>query len=845
MIRVPQVRLAAPNRASETAPFAQVNRGPVEDFGRPLQQMAGVLQNTGLRLAAMGEKAVHYANAARAKQNVGRLREQLDNLLEGEDGFLHKLGDDAIDARVTTLQAIDKIVSSYEDEGVFDNDTQREMFTQASAASVARAQIATQSWGEKQARVAYAATSKAAYTEATNQLAKFGWSKDSEAVLRAEVDAYRGATGMPKAAADLLVKQQLSSGVATYIQGLINADDIEGAQQSLDTAYDPADGDGNKRDKLVGSARAGLTSALASRSESLRKQRDVLDKTAARDLDKQFGVDLADQIFRTVSETTPSLAARVSLSKQQIAEQYSSGKLSRERTVAALTQIDLLNSTQAIADSELALEYRSEYRDHLAGVDLSEIAETDEAFKAANPDAWSYLSSSQGGRDYMDQLRITHATNLVGAAKEAQKKLQAGFNNEALFWADEELTPDAVFTEKYPNTKAGWLQLTQDIGVVSSVTTQSSLVARYRKVHGTPDPNDELMAAIPNQVSEELRLREYNELFSATDAGNRGPVHSAVLDSINKAWGEHVKGGGATEGNKAQFHEWLSGVLTGSPDDTFTAGDGNAQYSRSFLSILNKDAKSLVMQGQGELSRETSSGTYILGSSDRKTVGGVMTNVFDYIARMTRGIPLPHKRKSGAMLSPDVTRMAERLYVGLREELGRAPTITDFQEREGEMREALNLVRNPPMDYARAAQRVDPATKEVYEETVDYFGMQERSRDELVEKLRNRAAQEVFQNMIMDLPEGVELHPDDQVRAIDDLTSRYLSGLPLLENSISQWARWKDMLRREKEGAFGLGVVPAPGTTMYGWSHRVDSGRPFFGFDILSYTHFKQLPAPK
>ena len=803
------------------------------------------MQNAGLRLVAMGEKAVHYANAARAKQNVGRLREQLDNLLEGEDGFLHKLGDDAIDARVTTLQAIDKIVSSYEDEGVFDNDTQREMFTQASAASVARAQIATQSWGEKQARVAYAATSKAAYTEATNQLSKFGWSKYSEAVLRAEVDAYREATGIPKAAADLLVKQQLSSGVATYIQGLINADDIEGAQQSLDTAYDPADGDGNKRDKLVGSARAGLTSALASRSESLRKQRDVLDKAAARDLDKKIGVNVADTIFRTVSETNPSLGARVSLSKGHLAALYSEGEYSREQIAVALGQIDLLASTQAIADSELALEYRSEYRDHLAGVDLSEIAETDEAFKAANPDAWSYLSSSQGGRDYMSTLRITQAKHLVGAAKAAQKSLQAMYNNEALFWADEELTPDAGFTEKYPNTAAGWQQLQQDLGVLSSVTTKSSLVARYRKVHGSPDPNDELMSAIPNQVSEALRLRNYDELFSSTDAGKRGPVHSAVLDSINKAWEEHVKGGGATEGNKVQFHAWITGLLTGNPDDTFTAGNNNAQYSRDFLSVLNQDAKNLIVQGGRVLSRDTTSGTYTYGASDRRAVGGVTTNVFDYIARMTRGIALPHKRKSGTMLSPDVTRMAERLYVGLREELGRAPTITDFQESEGEMREALSRVQNPPMDYARAAQRVDPVTKEVYEETVDYFGMQELSRDELVEKLRNRAAQEVFQSMIKDLPEGMELHPDDQVRAIDDLTSRYLSGLPSLENSISQWARWKDMLRREKEGTFGLGVVPAPGSTMYGWSHRVASGRPFWGFDILSYTHFKQLPAAK
>lgn len=143
------------------------------------------------------------------------------------------------------------------------------------------------------------------------------------------------------------------------------------------------------------------------------------------------------------------------------------------------------------------------------------------------------------------------------------------------------------------------------------------------------------------------------------------------------------------------------------------------------------------------------------------------------------------------------------------------------------------------MSYGTASQLVNPRVKDLYEATVDKQGNQQLGRNEMLVKLKQQVELEVDMRPVeMDVASDQDREAERQV-AVDRLMSERTVDLNRLFTATPLWERWQALLKREREGLLGLGILPASGTSPYGWSSR-DPSRPVWRFPYRNFADFRR-----
>lgn len=836
MIRIPQVRLAAPQGQRPTAPFSDVTQTPVtSDPGRDLQQMASTVANVGARLASLDVRAIEQANAGKARQAQGRIREALANQLQGEEGFLHLLGEDAVNNRVAALQKIDDELAKFNGEDAFDNDVQRQLFMQGTQADILRAKVAVQSHGAKQARVFNAATAQASYQADALEMANVGWSIELEKRLRGDVQAYAESAGIPKEQTRLIIQTQLSKGLGAHIQTLIEGGEFDEAQAALDKAYDPENKDGDKRDKLVGATRAGLVTKLTNAKDRELKIQEAEQKEIARALTRDTGQQIGANYLAVAYERNPNLGVARGEAEARIVGLLNGGKISQEEAQIAFGAISVQVVGFKQEDDERSAASIQALREYAGAATSATMDDFNGSFAVTNPEAYAYLNSTAAGQDVMLATAIKTAKGLMAEEAAAQKAFKAQTESEYRIFTDERAFPDDQFTEKFPGNSAGYAALLVFASPLSDAQAKE-LRGRWADIHDNKEPefaDDRLYRSTKTQIED--ALKPFSWALIEEDNGTVA-VNPEVLEDIQDAWEVYqrdvLKKEPGKTANKREFKEWFDGVAKAETEDMFNAGGkDNIQMSRQMLRIIGGAAT------DQSITRVIDGNTYARGSATATTVGGINTSALDVIANLRSGIELPGNRDKLAPLSPVDMRNAERLFV----KLGR-PNIDELLDpkRRDEFRNRiLEIEGGRSMSYGTASQLVNPRVKDLYEATVDKQGNQQLGRNEMLVKLKQQVELEVDMRPVeMDVASDQDREAERQV-AVDRLMSERTVDLNRLFTATPLWERWQALLKREREGLLGLGILPASGTSPYGWSSR-DPSRPVWRFPYRNFADFRR-----
>lgn len=751
MIFVPQVRLTAPGTTAPQTGAAEIVQPKQEDYGRQLQQLASVAGSVGVRMTGMGERAIRQANVAVARKKVGLAREKLAKILDGQGdengqgkGYLYSIGEEALDQRTSAMQAVEDAMSAFDAEGVFDNDVQREMFKQAIQADVLRSRAAINAHGEKQARVMDIATAKVEYEHQTRQIARYGWSADNEAVLRQNVEDHRAATGEPKAVARARFETQLSAGMSTYINDLIDADDFDGAQAALDAAYDKEDKDGNKRDKLIGGARGDLTNKLQSARDMVSKRDETNAKTAARqasiaqgreDATRRFSSYLAeglspqDAYSKTLSDLTQLIrpggldgkgvtpeAWDIFTAGVSALEAFGRNGLNQQRT----QELDAADQAETFVDQLLE-----------SGSDMT-ADQMEQALQEEMGEGFGLLTPKQ--RQKL-RLRQQATRSSVKKAEQDREEALAQARGDALLHPT--MTPDAVFMLKYPYTEEGELQFREDTQDLPK-SMAKEMVTRREQLFKRP-VTDQAFAGERQQILDYLETQPWAAQRDESGKLRKRPDGTYQVD---RAFSEHIAGlwsaaqqGLGLSGTKEEFNKWLQENFSSMTPDMMAQhafreeGQENHYVPRQMLPAFG------AAVSKRNLQRTTRYGdTYRYGQikqTPQQDPQGSGNNVLDLILHYERSKPLVGKRQYKPMTGSEMAQ-AEAIFASLPPKLR---TYEALKELGPGGFGALRMSERPTTpEYAES--QASPAVRIMHRNGTLY----EKTAEQRASILKNRAA---------------------------------------------------------------------------------------------------------
>lgn len=678
MIFVPQVRLSAPGTTAGQTSAAEIVQPKQDDYGRQLQQLASTMGQVGVRMAGMGEKAIKQANVAVARKQVGLAREKLDMLLQGDEGYLYSLGEDALNKRQGAMQAVDDAMAGFDAEGTFDNDVQRQMFNEAIQADVLRTRLAINAHGEKQARVMNIATAKTEYEHQTKQIAQYGWSANGEAALRQTVEDHREATGEPKAVARARFETQLSSGLSTYINDLIDADDFDGAQAALDAAYDKEDKDGNKRDKLIGGARGDLTNKLQSAKEQFERVATAKAEREATEARQAAALSHAMDVFGQNKDLPPE--KRLTATTSALLEELINNKnLTPDEMQAGLYAINGLRSLNVnrireqetkVADASSSVSQWA-MQQELSG-QTYESAETFERAlrEQVGDDAVDSMLSTNEGQEEFLRIQLRNKSNLTEAERARSRQLEAQARAEAERYLNPGVTTDDNIRQLFPNDKYGKAAL-RSVQAKMPVEQAKQLQSRFDKVHS-------LSSFDQAYESENAQIRTYLEgqpWAALKDANGRvmetrdgqHQVDPRFHNVIAAEWAAYQQRQGQ-DLSKVEFSDWFNRAYRQMDEAKLEAHMfqlGGVGIPRQFLGVLTPEERSQTTRdvGQAQPFRVT----------DPEARG--VDNVLDLLARELKGapeddpgspyFPLPSSGKRKVPLDYDTRAEMEEAYMRL------------------------------------------------------------------------------------------------------------------------------------------------------------------------------------
>jgi len=839
MIRIPQVRLAAPQGQRPTAPFSDVTQTPVtSDPGRDLQQMASTVANVGARLASLDVRAIEQANAGKARQAQGRIREALANQLQGEEGFLHLLGEDAVNNRVAALQKIDDELAKFSGEDVFDNDVQRQLFMQGTQADILRAKVAVQSHGAKQARVFNAATAQASYQADALEIANVGWTIDGEKRLRGDVQAYAEAAGIPKEQTQLIIQTQLSKGLGAHIQTLINDGEFDGAQAALDKAYDPENKDGDKRDKLIGTARSNLNVDLKTKRDAAQKIQTAQEEKDKFNAGQKIAEIGAMHLLSEAMKTTDSLDEGVKLANQGVIDLFNDPdiEVSREQVGRAFETIELqrrgrvrqddIKQKAALDRMAESFEQATSSMDVVAGLTTPKnLSSMMERFEEYMPEDYAFLNSTPQGKEAMLRKVIAVAKDLEGAEAAAQAKMQMEFDAQYRMFGDPVLFSDDQFREEFPANDPQ--KIMNFVGHLS-MSEQKVISARWAEVHKKPDitPGDTLYANERKQVRTALQGHPW-ALTDIKDANDVFEVQQELLNNLQDEWTAHQEEVLKGSGNKADFDKWFKSIAE--PKDNAWLDQAGTETSRRLLRMAPQDLirgkqfdRQIAKKGGGMVTFNRNS---VEARQDYPGTGGINTSVIDLLLKKVEGIPLPHERQPGQLeLSPEQLARGEQLFVDAG-----SPTW-----EEANSKTAMNRLKHGDntLSYHIAQAQVAPEVKRIYEQTMDAGGKVTATEEEQIGLLEEEAS---LKSAMAD-PGASE---EDILKQRQIYMDRYRLDLHRLRQTVSIAQQWETLLKREREGEM-FGILPATGSSPAGWGMRRAAGRPYFGFNYSGFEDYKQ-----
>ncbi len=745
MIRIPQVQLSVPQAQGSASGFANVVQTPTSDAGQSMQQLANSMASVGIRLAAMGEKAVDHANVGKSRKQVGVFREGLTNIVEGKDGYLYKLGEAAVDGQAETFAKIESLVQSFNAEGKFDNDVQRDMFTQAVQADLLRARIVVQAHGEKQAKVFNASTAKADYGALTLSMQRMGWSKASEAQLREAISAYQEPTGISQEEADLLFRAQLSKGLAGYIENLIGADDFDGAQKALDAAYDREDKDGNKRDKLIGGARGNLTNKLQS-AKALASRRDETNaKEAARQASLAQGRDDATGLFSSYLTKGFSPDEAYSRTLSDLTQLIRPGGLSGTEAVtpeawdvfrAGVSALESIGRGGLNQQRKQELDAADQAETFVDGLlergSVMTADQMEQALQEEMGESFGLLTPKQ-----RQKLRLKQQGTRSAALKARQEREDADIAARADALLHPTMTPDSVFKRRYPYTEEGDLQFREDTQPMTKAMAKE-MVTRREQLFERP-VTDQAFAGERTQVLSYLENQPWAAQREVDGTLRIRPDGTYAVDRtfsahIAKLWSNAQQEAGRS-GTKENFSDWLQKNFTNMTPDmmakhAFREGDDKVHYiPRSMLPAFGGSVTERHIQ------RTTRFGdTYGYGEAKetpQQDPAGSGNNVLDLIMHYERSKPLVGQRKYTPMTGDEMAQ-AEAIFMSLPRE---SRTYEGLKTLGPSGYGALRMSERP-MSPEFAESQASPAVRIMHRDGTLYT----KSPEERASLLQNRAA---------------------------------------------------------------------------------------------------------
>lgn len=811
MIRVPQVPLSVPQQPAPTPTQVQTP-APMLDPAQMASGTASGLATAGMRAQAQGEKAIENANLARVRQQVGRARMAFDSVLTGDGGYLYSIGEDAVNRREDTLKRLQTELEKFNGEGVFDNDVQRDMFQRAIEADIVKSQHIVYGHWSKQTQVFNAATAKALYEQTANDIARFGWSKDTDQQLRADVDAYRQAQQLPVEVGQALFREARAGALTTHIQALIAEGSLDEAQEALDKAYDPAPpGQDVRPDRISVAQRTSLSSRLTKAREvkaNAEKLQAAADAEQAVRLngEEQAQIAVSNNLQKGMTEEASFYDAKVSVG-QQMVETVNDDSLDADEKairIATLTAAhNHLSAMQGLAREEISRRHNeaadlvdSALNNALsAGVSFATQHGFEEHLKSQHPDAVSRLQQTAAGRDLLTAQFVRFGKHIEATSREKAKRIEAELDQQA---ANIEMMTSQEFADAWPNTEGARESFRSHLRVFPP-ETQKKLLNKFDGVHKRPE-YDAGLGGIRTSVNSYLETLPQLATPSTGSALIKSQMDNKRFSAVNavaEAWNENAESSGQDPKDLVAFHKWWKQITTAEGLAPYE-GEGGSVIPAPLAMIL---ARSTDIVASRRLPSERDIRLGEATATIDSTYGPV--NALDLVLRAANGLSLPRQRRRP--LTPEEFQEAEILW----DSIGR-PDVDSLLRDIGtpEFARHMDDAMDPPKPRGIAFAQADPIAQNLFAARLDeYERVPEGTQTSDFELALNQELQTVWLDL---LDAEAERTPMDTIESMLELRrARIVSDLDKLLRSTTLYDEYKKRVP----------VGPRP-QTLRGWGSR-------------------------
>lgn len=806
MIRVPQVPLSVPQQPAPVPTQVQAP-APMLDPAQMASGIASGLATAGMRAQAQGEKAIENANLARVRQQVGRARLAFDTVLTGDGGYLHSIGEDAVNRREDTLKRLQAELEKFNGEGVFDNDVQRDMFQRAIEADIVKSQHIVYGHWSKQTQVFNAATAKALYEQTADGIARFGWSRDADQQLRSDVDAYRQAQQLPVEVGQALFREARAGALTTHIQALIAEGSLDEAQEALDKAYDPASpGQDVKPDRLSVTQRASLSSRLTKEREvkaNAEKLQAAADAEQAVRLngEERAQIAVSNNLQKGMTEEAALFEAKSSVG-QQVTETLNDDSLDAEAKTIRLATLAAANNHLVQLQSltrERSAQQHNESADLVdsalsnavdAGLAFETQHDFEEHLKSQHPKAVSRLQQTADGRDLLTARFIQLGKHRTQEERAKAERLTRVLAQQAV---DIDSLTDQDFKAAWPKeSRAQFLAAIRKF----TLSDQTKLKNKFDGIHKLPE-YDAGYASIRDTANQYFQtfpsLNSNGALASAKPEIDL--ARSQAVDAVAEAWNTHAKYQQENPNDLEAFRKWWKQLTDTKDLAPYTTAQGVLLPAR--LALILDASKTL------SASRTLPNGKNITLGEATATIDSAYgpVNALDLVLREATGLALPRQR--GRPLTPEEHQEAEILW----DKIGRLD-VDSLLEDIGTLEFARRIddAKDPPKPRGIAFAQADPIAQNLFAARLDRY---ERIPQGTQTSDFERALDQALQNVWLDLLDAEGASMSEIESMLEQRRDRIMTDLDKLLRSTTLYDQWKARVP----------VGPRP-MTLEGWGSR-------------------------